>query len=121
MKLFLLSTIILFTQFSNAQEQVNSLPAGKYETVIKNQQNKWERGDIILLDQNKYKISSSEETGEYRFSVTAQRVFFTSGPLRSVYAKTALNNQTPVIVLPVAENEQLGLKLPSEIRGYLKQ
>jgi hypothetical protein len=122
MKLFLLSVVsVLFFKMSNAQEQVNALPAGKYETVIKNQQNKWERGDIILLDQNKYKISSSDETGEYRFSVTAQRVFFTSGPLKSIYAKTSLNNQTPVIVLPVAENEQLGLKLPSEIRGYLKQ
>ena len=122
MKLFLLSVItFLFIQTSNSQEQVNSLPPGKYETVLKNQQNKWERGDIILLDQNKYKTSNSEETGEYRFSVTAQRVFFTSGPLRSIYAKTTLNNQTPVIVLPVAENEQLGMKLPSEIRGYLKQ
>ena len=88
MKSFLLSVItVLLSQISMGQDQVNSLPPGKYETVIKNQQNKWERGDIILLDQNKYKTSNSDETGEYRFSVTAQRVFFTSGPLRSIYAK----------------------------------
>ena len=122
MKAFLLSFVFILTiQFCKAQGQVNALPPGKYETVIKNQQNKWERGDIILIDDNKYKVSSSEETGEYRFSVTAQRVFFTSGPLRSIYAKTSLNNNTPTIVLPVAENEQLGLKLPSEVRGYYKQ
>jgi hypothetical protein len=122
MKVFLLSFIlILSAQFCKAQNQVNTLPPGKYETVIKNNEDKWERGDIILLDDNRYKVSASTETGEYRFSVTAQRVFFTSGPLRNIYAKTSLNNNTPTIVLPVAENEQLGLKLPSEIRGYYKQ
>jgi len=122
MKVCLLSFIfILTTQFCKAQSQVNALPPGKYETTIKNKQDKWERGDIILLDDNKYKISTSNETGEYRFSVTAQRIFFTSGPLRSVFAKTLLNNNTPTIVLPVVENEQLGLKLPSEIRGSYRQ
>jgi hypothetical protein len=122
MRAFVLSTaILLSTQLCKAQSQVNELPPGKYETVIKSNQDKWERGDIILLDENKYKISTSNETGEYRFSVTAQRIFFTSGPLRSIFAKTSLNNNAPMIVLPVAENEQLGLKLPSEIRGYYKQ
>jgi hypothetical protein len=122
MRAFVLSTaILLSTQLCKAQSQVNELPPGKYETVIKSNQDKWERGDIILLNENKYKISTSNETGEYRFSVTAQRIFFTSGPLRSIFAKTSLNNNAPMIVLPVAENEQLGLKLPSEIRGYYKQ
>jgi hypothetical protein len=121
MKVFLLSFfLILSSQFINAQTQVNTLPPGKYETVIKNE-DKWERGDIVLLDQNRYKISSSDETGEYRFSMTAQRVFFTSGPLHNMYAKTSLNNNTPTIIFPVAENQQLGLKIPSEVRGYYKQ
>ena len=118
MRALLLSFVfIACTQVSKAQ--VSSLPPGKYETAIQSQ-DKWERGDIILLEDNKYKVSTSDETGEYRFSVTAQRLFFTSGPLRNVYAKTAMNNNTPTIVLPVAENEQLGLKLTSEIRGYYK-
>jgi hypothetical protein len=123
MRAFILSTVIVLSaQLCQAQSQVNSLPAGKYETVIiKSNQDKWERGDIILLDDNKYRMSTSNETGEYRFSVTAQRIFFTSGPLRSMFAKTALNDNTPTIVIPVAENEQLGMKLPSEIRGYYKQ
>ena len=122
MKVFTLSFIlILSVQFCGAQAQVNNLPPGKYETVIRNNEDKWERGDLILLDDSKYKISSTNETGEYRFSMTAQRVFFTSGPLRNMFAKTSMNNSTPTIIFPVAENEQLGLKLPSEIRGYYKQ
>lgn len=122
MKAFILSfSFIMSLQFCKAQNQVNALPPGKYETSFKSNQDKWERGDIIILDDNKYKVSTSNETGEYRFSVTAQRIFFTSGPLRSMFAKTSMNNNTPTIVLPVAENEQLGLKLPAEIRGSYKQ
>ena len=119
MKAFLLFLISIFCiKLSTAQSnQVNTLPAGKYETFYKSNQNKWERGDIILIDESKYKLSSGNETGEYKFSVTAQRVFFITGPLKSLYAKTYLNNNAPVIVLPVAENNQLGLKLPSEIWG----
>ena len=90
------------------------------DTVSKNQ-DKWERGDIILVNDSQYRISTSNEVGEYKFSVTAQRVFFTSGPLKSLYAKTSLTNNTPAIVLPVAENQQQGLKLSSEVWGYYKQ
>ena len=107
-------------QFCHAQtSNINSLPAGKYETVVKSNQNKWERGDIILLDEHTYKISTGTETGDYKFSVAAQRVFFTSGPLKNLFAKTSFNNQTPVIVLPVAENTQAGLS--SEVWCYFKQ
>ena len=122
MKAFLFFFIFIFCiNHSNAQSnQVNKLPFGKYETIHKSSQKKWDRGDIILIDENKYKVTSSKEEGDYKFSVTAQRVFFTSGPLKSLYAKTYLNNNNPAIVLPVAENQQLGLKLPSEIWGYYK-
>lgn len=122
MKYFLLSFLFIFSiLLSRAQNaQVNSLPPGTYETVIQSNQNKWERGDIILMDNSKYKVSSSSEVGEYRFSVTAQRVFFTSGPLKSMYAKTSLSKDTPTIILPVSENEQLGQKLPAEVYGYYR-
>jgi hypothetical protein len=120
MKVFLLSTILFLSINVNAQRQVESLPTGKYETVIKTNESKWERGDIILLDGNKYKLSTNNEVGEYRFSSAAQRLFFTSGPLKSLFAKTSLDNNSPVIVLPVAENDQIGFKLSAEIWCYYK-
>ena len=119
MKLFLLSAILFFCA-QTLDAQVQSLPAGKYETVTKNNQSKWERGDIILLEGNKYKVSTSDEVGEYKFSSAAQRIFFVSGPLKNLYAKTSENNDTPAIVLPVSENEQMGVKLSSEVWCYLK-
>lgn len=120
MKVFLLS-FILFLIFSiKAQSQVHSLPEGKYETVIKNNQSKWDHGDIILLNEKQYKVSTSNEIGEYRFSSAAQRIFFVSGPLKSLFAKTSLNNNSPVIVLPVEENEQAGYKLSAEVWCYYK-
>jgi len=120
MKSFLLALFIVLLSCGRADAQVNTLPAGKYETVSTNQ-SKWERGDIILIDGSKYRVSTSNEVGDYRFSVTAQRVFFTSGPLKSLYAKTSVRNDVPAIVLPVPENAQLGLKLPAEIWGCYRQ
>jgi hypothetical protein len=123
MKAILLSAVFLVS-FSIARAQngpVNSLPSGKYETVVKSNQNKWDRGDIILLDENKYKVSTSDEVGDYRFSVTAQRIFFTSGPLKSLYAKTSLSENTPAIIFPVSENQSVGLNLPSDVWGFHKQ
>jgi hypothetical protein len=98
---------------------VNNLPTGKYETVVKSNQHKWERGDIILMGDNKYKVSTSDEVGEYRFSVASQRIFFTSGPLKNLFAKASANNDAPSIVLPAAENSQAGLN--SEVVCYLRQ
>lgn len=121
MKVFLLAIVLLFGFTVYGQKQVQSLPVGQYETVIKTNKTKWERGDIILLNDNKYKLSSTGETGEYRFSSAAQRLFFTSGPLKSLFAKTSLDNNAPVIVLPVEENDQIGFKLAAEVRCYYKQ
>jgi hypothetical protein len=120
MKVFLLSSILLFGITANAQSQVQSLPTGKYETVLKKNAGKWERGDILLLEGNKYKLSTSNETGDYRFSGAAQRIFFTSGPLKSLFAKTSMDNNSPVIVLPVEENDPVGFKLSAEVWCYYK-
>ncbi|HEU4634266.1 MAG TPA: hypothetical protein VFS22_09790 [Flavisolibacter sp.] len=120
MKLFLLSVLLSLAVLSSKAQNVNNLPAGKYETIIKNN-GKWDKGDIVLLDEGHYKITSSDETGEYRFSVTAQRLFFTSGPLKGIFAKTTQSNNVPAILIPLTENQQLGLKLASaDILGYLK-
>jgi len=120
MKVFLLSTILIIAITTHVQGQVQNLPTGKYETVIKTNAGKWERGDIMLLDNNKYKLSTSDETGDYRFSSAAQRIFFTSGPLKGLFAKTSINNNSPIIVLPVAENHQVGFKLSGEVWCYHK-
>jgi hypothetical protein len=122
MRAVLLISTLFLSLMSRAQtDHVNSLPSGKYETFTKNNLDKWERGDIIIIDESRYRISSNEEIGEYRFSATAQRVFFTSGPLKTVFAKTLLKNNTPAIVLPINENGHTGLKLASEVWCYYKQ
>lgn len=120
MKSFLLLILfILFVPSLNAQ--VNRLPAGKYETSVKANGTKWEKGDIIIVDETQYRTSGSNETGEYKFSATAQRIFFTSGPLKSLFAKTVQNNNVPVIVFPATENEQLGFKVAqTDVWGYYR-
>jgi hypothetical protein len=120
MKLFLLSVLFSCAVLFTKAQKVDNLPAGKYETIIKNN-GKWDKGDIVLVDEGHYKITSSNETGEYRFSVTAQRLFFTSGPLKGIFAKTTQSNNVPAILIPLSENQQLGLKLATaDIVGYLK-
>jgi hypothetical protein len=121
MKVFLLSIILLLALNSYSQSQVQTLPTGKYETVLKSNTSKWDRGDVVLLDGNKYKLSSTDEIGDYRFSSAAQRIFFTSGPLKNLFGKTSLNNNAPVIVLPVDENDPAAFKLTAEIWCYYRQ
>jgi hypothetical protein len=118
MKLFLLLFFISISTAVLAQNG-NNLPTGRYETMLKQSQNKWDQGDIILVDGSHYKITSNDEIGEYKFSSTAQRIFFVSGPLKTVFAKTVLNANN--IILPAAENEQQGLKLATaDVVAYLK-
>ena len=119
MKLTLLS--LVFAVSISAQAQNNNLPTGRYETILKQNQSKWSEGDIILFDANHYKITSSEEVGEYKYSATAQRIIFISGPLKTVYAKTVVNATKPTIILPLAENEQQGVKLvTADVVAHLK-
>ena len=119
MKLILLITTFIFANLSLHSQQVSTLPPGRYETKI--QEYNWEKGDIELLEGNNYKITSSGDVGEYRFSVAAQRIFFTSGPLKGVYAKAQLINNSPGILIPMNENQQLGFKLaPGDIVGKFR-
>lgn len=94
--------------FAKAQN-VSAVAPGKYETKTRVAQNKWEKGDVIILDDNRYKLSGASDVGEYRFSVAAQRIFFTSGPLKSAFTKVALNNNKTVIIFPLEQNRELGL------------
>jgi hypothetical protein len=109
MKYTLLFILLLGSVLATKAQNVPDLPAGKYETKTKVAQNKWEKGDIILIDDTHYKLSSGGDVGEYKFSVAAQRIFFTSGPLKSAFTKVTLSNGKPVIILPIAENGTLGL------------
>jgi hypothetical protein len=109
MKYSLLSTLFLLSVLFSKAQNVSELPAGKYETKTKTAQNKWEKGDIIIIDESRYKLSSSGEIGDYKFSMAAQRIFFTSGPLKSAYTKVTLANGKPAIILPIEQNGGLGL------------
>src|SRR5687767_1494659 len=104
MKPFLLTGFLLFAAFYTTAQTVTALSPGKYETKTKAAQKGWEKGDIILLDDTHYKLSSDKEVGEYRLSVAAQRIFFTSGPLKTAFARVILNNNKAVIVLPAEQN-----------------
>lgn len=90
-------------------QSVSALPPGKYATKIKATQNKWEKGDVVLLNDSQYKLSSDAEVGDYRFSAAAQRIFFTSGPLKGAYTKVALTNNKAVIIFPIEQNRELGI------------
>lgn len=103
--LFLVSFISLFAK----AQAVATLPPGKYEAKLKAAQKTWEKGDLILLDENRYKLSTGGDAGEYKFSAAAQRIFFTSGPLKSVFTKVNFVNGKPVIVIPAEENGSLGI------------
>lgn len=103
--LLLFSALVL----SVKAQAVSELAPGKYETKAKAAQNRWEKGDLILVDDTHYKLGVAGETGDYKFSVAAQRIFFTSGPLKAAFTKVLLVNNKPVIILPAEENSGLGL------------
>jgi hypothetical protein len=109
MKPLLLVSFLVFAALFTKAQNVTALSPGKYEAKIRTAQKKWEMGDIILLDDNRYRLSGSNEEGEYRFSIAAQRIFFTSGPLKTAYTKVSLSNNKPVIIFPAEQNTDLGL------------
>jgi len=109
MKYTLLFMFFLTSVILTKAQSVSDLPAGNYETKTKVAQNKWEKGDIIIIDETHYRLSSSADVGDYKFSVAAQRIFFTSGPLKSAFTKVGLAKGKPVIILPQEENGSLGL------------
>jgi hypothetical protein len=105
MKLLLLTLLVsaAFSQSSAQSAQVDQLPLGKYESRFRPNQQKWQEGDIILSNAGKYSLTGGEEGGEYRFSKAAQRVFFTSGRLKGMFATTTMVNNRAVIVFPITE------------------
>jgi hypothetical protein len=109
MKTNLLFSIVFFSAFSLKAQNVTSLSPGNYETRIKQGTNKWDKGDVILIDDTHYKLSGSNDIGEYRFSVAAQRLFFTSGPLKGAFTRVTMSNNKPAIVFPPDHNKDLGL------------
>jgi hypothetical protein len=109
MKYSLLSLLFLFSVLSSKAQNVSTLPAGKYETKTKSAKPDWDKGDIIIIDDTHYKLGDNGEVGEYRFSVAAQRIFFTTGPLKSAFTKVAAVEGKTVIILPREENGSLGL------------
>ena len=124
MKWKLILSLCMFCSLQSAAQTspVSSLPPGRYETAVKNGPGKWDKGDIIFINDNQYKISTSPELGEFRFSVAAQRVFFISGPLKGVFAKTVQQDDQPAVLVPQAENQQIGLRLaPADIIAMKRQ
>lgn len=109
MKHYLLFSIVFFSALCLKAQNVTSLPPGKYETRLKQGSKKWEKGDVILIDDTHYRLSGSNDIGEYRFSVAAQRLFFTSGPLQGAFTRVMMNNNNPAIVFPPDQNKELGM------------
>lgn len=110
MKSYLLGLLFCCPALFATAQNVTNLAPGKYQSTIRSAQNNWEKGDVFLLDENHYRLGESSEVGEYRFSVAAQRIFFTSGPLKSAFTKVVVHNNKPVIIFPPEQNAPLGLK-----------
>ncbi len=123
MKSYLLCTLLWFTMavaHGQGGSVVSELPPGRYTALLKTGSAKWDRGDILLLNNSQYRISSEEEAGEYRISITAQRIFFTSGPLRGAFARLVLHHAKPAIELPLAENSHQRLA-SADVIAVLRQ
>lgn len=65
---------------------------------------RWDKGDLLLIDKQRYCITGAADTGMYRASFTAQRIFFVSGPMRGAYAKLGWYQNKPAIEWPLHEN-----------------
>jgi hypothetical protein len=121
MKFFILSFLFFLTMTAQAQTtKVDALPTGTY-TVQSNDASAWPLGDIVQLEDSHYKTGNENVTGEYKFSATAQRILFVSGPLKGAFAKTTSNSGTPAISLPLKENSEVGFKLAVDVWAYYKK
>lgn len=100
-------------------QSVSQLPLGTYQ--IQNGKTAF-KGDIILIDDSHYKLSTETTVGEYKFSATAQRILFLSGTLKSAFARTVMSGSDPTIVLPLKENAELGFKLvQTDLQAFYKK
>lgn len=120
MKLFLLMLSFVSVAMVQAQSgQVNQLPVGTYQ--IQNNSTAF-KGDIVLLDDNHYKLSTEGTAGEYKFSATAQRILFLNGTLKGAFARTVISGSVPAIILPRKENEDIGFKLvQADLQAFYKK
>lgn len=123
-----LSTLLFLCTISTCSAQtetVGTLPVGIYNTYSlgdEGKAGKWLRGDVVLVDEAQYRLSGGDEAGKYKFSATAQRVFFLTGPLQGVFAKTVIKNNKPAIVLPGKENERLRSQyFAADVVAYYKK
>lgn len=84
-------------------QQVKDLPGGAYQTLLMPGERNWDRGPLELGDAGIYRFNN--DSGEFRFSVAGQRVFFTSGPLKGAFATTRMVRNAVVIIFPVTETQ----------------
>lgn len=120
MRLSLLSFMMVTTISLQAQsDRISSLPVGIYEVQQSNETKL--AGNIILLDEGVYRLGSEANAGTFKFSATAQRVLFVTGPLKGIFARTVINSGAPCIILPFKENEELGFKLAQDILALYKK
>lgn len=119
MKSFLLVLFLVASTAMHAQS-VSQLPAGTYQ--IQGNGKATFKGDVILIDDSHYKLSTENTVGEYKFSATAQRILFLSGTLKSAFARTIMSGTDPAIVLPLKENAELGFKLvQTDLQAFYKK
>lgn len=120
MRSSLLSLFMVASVTLNAQtDRIVSLPVGVYE--VQNSTETKLTGNIILLEDGVYRIGNETTTGNYKFSATAQRILFVTGPLKGIFARTVINSGSPSIILPLKENEELGFKLAQDILALYKK
>lgn len=108
-RLIFIAALLLLGASLKAQDRLQKLPQGKYEARLQPNQMKWEQGDLQLINESRYSLTSESEAGEYKFSAAAQRVFFTTGPLKGYYASTSTRNGVPAIIFPASENFSFSL------------
>jgi hypothetical protein len=101
-------------------QTVSQLPVGTYQ--VQGNGKATFKGDIVLIDDSHYKLSTENTVGEYKFSATAQRVLFLSGTLKSAFARTAMSGAQPAIILPLKENADIGFKLvQTDLQAFYKK
>lgn len=104
----LLSVFAVLLALQPQAQQVQDLPAGRYITLVMPGNLPWTQGPIVLEPSGDYKFSG--DSGEYKFSTAAQRVFFTSGPLKGVFALTRMEQGFPTIIFPANEHQPISIQ-----------
>jgi hypothetical protein len=121
MKLSLL--LVFFVMAVTVQAQsvaVTRLPVGTYQ--VQDASSATFKGNIVLIDDSHYRLSTETTIGDYKFSATAQRILFLSGTLKGAFARAASTGSETVIALPLKENEETGFKLiQADLQAFYKK